>query len=699
MLRSLILMLCVLMASALSAEDSSTAVTVQSPNGRLNVSIFLRDQKPYYSVTLGNTVVLEPSRLGLEFKRAANMSAEISELRELSRRAVDTAWEQPWGERRAMREHYQEAVVAFERSAAPRQTLHLRVRVFNDGLGIRYEMPAQPGLERVDVMADMTEFAIAEASTTEALHIYGEMWNRYEHLYRRVALPDMQSAATPVTFRREDGLHLSIHEAALIDWAGFTLVQRHNPPTLRTQLTPWSDGVAVKATLPFQSSWRTLQVAESAAALLNSDLILNLNEPNALGDVSYVTPGKYTGVWWEMHRGEYTWGSGPRHGATNDRVKARIDFAADYGFDGVLVEGWNIGWDGNWIDNGALFSFTDSYPDFDMPALSAYARERGVKLIGHHETSGNIENYEAQMEAAYTLYAKHGYEQIKTGYVAWAKELVRHDDEGLVRHEWHDGQWAVNHYLRTVLTAAKHQLAINTHEPVKDTGLRRTYPNWLSREGARGQEFNSPGAGGHDGEGINTAGHNLDLVFTRMLAGPMDFTPGIFDLHYEALDTPTRVKSTLAHQLALYVVLYSPIQMVPDYRSAYERYPDAFQFIRDVPTDWEQSIALAAAIDEYVVWARQARGGDDWYIGAISGEREQSVDINLDFLPADQRFVAHIYRDGDDAHWDTDPFRYVIETRVVTAADTLSLELGRGGGVAIRLTPQSATATTTAAAH
>ena len=662
-------------------------VSITSPDGRNSVTVYDEDGVPNYRVNRDGKAVVNPSRLGLEFKTLPNMSADVV-VRALNQSEVDVDWEQPWGERRRMREHYKELLVALERIGADKQTLNIRFRVFDDGIGYRYEMPSQNGIQHVDVVNDMSEFSIADADHTEALRIYGEMWNRYEHLYEWVPLNDIQTAATPVSFKRHDGLHLSIHEAALVDWAGFTLVQRHNPPTLRTKLTPWSDGVAVKTSLPFKSSWRTLQIADSAVELLNSDLILNLNEPNKLGDVSWVNPGKYTGVWWEMHGGDKSWGSGPRHGATNEAVKARIDFAADYGFDGVLVEGWNIGWDGNWIDNGDLFSFTESYSDFDMPALAAYAAQRGVKLIGHHETSGNIENYEKQMGAAYDLYAKYGYEQIKTGYVAWAQELVRHDDNGLIRHEWHDGQWAANHYLRTVTEAAKRRIAINTHEPIKDTGLRRTYPNWISREGARGQEFNSPGAGGADGNGVSTPDHNINLVYTRMLSGPMDFTPGIFDLHYEKLDTPAKVKSTLAHQLALYVVLYSPIQMVPDYREHYEKYPDAFQFIVDVPTDWEHSIALQGEMGKYAVFARQERGGSDWYLGAITGDSARNVSVSLDFLDNGSTYTAEIYRDGPRGHWDEDQYDYVVEKRSVTATDTLKTRMGRAGGLAVRFVKQ-----------
>ena len=660
-------------------------VNVTSPDGKIAVVINDDSGMAHYQVSYQGKPVLNNSRLGLAFETLPDMS-RLVDLKPLSERSVSETWEQPWGEAREIDSNYNESLVQFTH----RQTgtkLNVRFRVFNDGLGFRYEMPKQQSIEKANVVNDYAEFAVADAGNTEALHIFGEMWNRYEHLYRWDPLDQMHTSTTPLSMRRKDGLHLSIHEAALVDWAGFTLIQRHNPPTLRTKLTPWSDGIAVKATLPFKSSWRTLQIADSAVGLLNSHLILNLNEPNKLGDVSWIHPGKYAGVWWGMHRGELTWGSGPNHGATNENVKARIDFAHDYGFKGVLVEGWNVGWDGNWIANGDKFDFTTPYPDFDIAMLSQYAADKGVKLVGHHETAGNIANYEKQLEDALDLYAKYGYEQIKTGYVAWAQELVREDEQGLIRHEWHDGQFASNHYLRVVTEAAKRKIAINSHEPIKDTGLRRTYPNWIAREGARGQEFNSPGAGGADGSSVNGADHNVNLVYTRMMSGPMDFTPGVFDLHYGKLDTKTVVRSTLAHQLALYVVLYSPIQMVPDYRENYERHKDAFQFIIDVPTDWEQSIALQGEMGDHVVFARQQRASDDWYVGGIAGNEARTVDVKFDFLP-EGTYSAEVYRDGPDGDWNKNQYDYVIEKRTVTPRDVMSVRMGSGGGFAVRLVKQ-----------
>lgn len=669
------------------AQAHAASVTLTSPNGRLTVVVDDKDSQPSYRVSLDGKALLGASRLGLSFVQQPDMTEGLSIVL-LDKNSVDETWEQPWGERQFIRENYNEALIAMHRNTSPALQLNVRFRVFDDGIGFRYEMPEQGKIERVDVTADFSQFNLTDASTTNALHIFSEQWNRYEHIYRQVPASDVYTAATPITFKRVDGIYLSIHEAALVDWAGFSLVQRHNPGILQAKLTPWSDGIAVKSKLPFKSSWRTLQVADNAPALLNSNLILNLNEANKLGDVSWVHPGKYTGIWWEMHRGDRTWGSGEYHGATNDNVKARIDFAAKYGFDGVLVEGWNTGWDGDWINNGGLFSFTQSYDDFDLAMLSQYGAERGVKIIGHHETSGNVENYKAQMGDAYDFYAKYGVEQIKTGYVAWAQELIRYDDKGLKRFEWHDGQWSVNEYLRTVTEAAKRHIAINTHEPVKDTGLRRTYPNWIAREGARGQEFNSPGSGGTDGNGVNPPDHNLALAFTRMLSGPMDFTPGIFDLQYDGKDTNTVIKSTLAHQLALYVVLYSPIQMVPDYQAHYEKHLDAFQFIVDVPTDWQQSIALSGDIGDHVAWARKERDGDDWYLGAISGNDARQLVIDLDFLDTDSQYLAEIYRDGDNADWRSAPLDYVIEHKPVQRGDQLNVRLVEAGGLAVRFKKQ-----------
>ena len=485
-------------------------------------------------------------------------------------------------------------------------------------------------------------------------------------------------AHTPLTLKTPTGLHVSIHEAALVDYAGYVLDHRREN-IFQTNLTPWSDGTRVKTKTPFKTPWRTLQISKDAVGLLNSNLILNLNEPNKLGDVSWVKPGKYVGIWWAMHIRDRTWGSGPIHGATTTETRRYMDFAAKYGFDGVLVEGWNLGWDGDWFFNGDLFSFTESYEDFDIKNVSAYGESKGVRLIGHHETSGNVSNYATQMAPALDLYQENGVRQIKTGYVADASDIKRVDENGIAHYEWHDGQFMAEQYLLSVTEAAKRKISIITHEPIKDTGLRRTYPNWITREGARGQEFNAWG------NPPNPPEHTAILPYTRMLSGPMDFTPGIFDLTFQGMESDQRVQTTLAKQLALYVTIYSPVQMAADLPKNYEARPDAFQFIVDVPTDWEDSIALAGEVGDFVVFSRKDRNSNDWYIGAVTDEQARQVELPLDFLDKDRNYTAQIYRDGDDAHWKTNPYSIVIEEVEVNSASKLELTLAAGGGTAIRL--------------
>jgi alpha-glucosidase len=585
----------------------------------------------------------------------------------------DGTWEQPWGERRLVRDFYNQLLLRLEDRSGRR--FNLRVRVFDDGIGFRYEVPEQPGFETVHIVDELTEFHLPERST--AWWIPGHRYNRYEYYYRKTGLKLIESAHTPMTVRTPAGTHLSIHEAALLDYSAFTLQQQRDN-IFKTNLRPWSDGIRVKTAAPFKTPWRTIQIAKEAVGLLDSSLILNLNEPNALGDVSWVEPGKYVGIWWAMHIRERSWESGPIHGATTQETKRYMDFAAKYGFDGVLVEGWNIGWDGDWVANGDQFSFTEPYPDFDIREISRYGQELGVRLIGHHETSGNVTNYARQMDEAFDLYESSGVRQVKTGYVADAGKIKRVDEEGIAHYEWHDGQFMVGEYLRSVTEAAKRKISINTHEPIKDTGLRRTYPNWLSREGARGQEYNAWGVPPNPPE------HTAILPFTRMLSGPMDFTPGIFNLTFHGPDSPHRVQTTLAKQLALYVVLYSPVQMAADLPENYQKNLDAFQFIIDVPADWEESIALAAEVGEYVVQARRERGGEDWFLGAVTNEDSRQLAIDLDFLQPGTTFTAQIYRDGTDAHWQTNPYALLIEEKTVTSASTLKLELAAGGGTAIR---------------
>jgi alpha-glucosidase len=632
---------------------------------------------PQYSVSYRGVEVMRPGALGLRFRSQPAFDRDFR-VAGSSTANHDSTWEQPWGERRFVRDRHNELVVRFESASGPARRFDLRLRVFDDGFGFRYEVPAQPGYDAIDITEELTEFRLDDDPKTRAWWIPGRRWNRYEYLYHTSGLDEIQMAHTPMTVRLPTGVHLSFHEAALVDYAAYVLDQRR-PGIFRTSLTPWSDGIRVKTRAPFKTPWRTVQVAPNAAALLDSALILNLNEPNVLGDVSWVEPGKYVGIWWAMHIEKATWESGPKHGATTAETKRYIDFAGANGFKGVLVEGWNVGWDGDWFHNGRQFRFTEPYPDFDLKAVAEYALSKGTRLVGHHETSADVGNYEAQMAAAFDLYESLGVRQVKTGYVGDAGDIRRPDQNGVVLNEWHDGQFMVDHHVRVLREAAKRKISINTHEPVKDTGLRRSYPNWLSREGARGQEYNAWG------KPVNPPEHVAILPFTRMLAGPMDYTPGIVDLTFEGPGGKHRVPHTLAKELSLYVILYSPVQMAADLPENYAKQPVAFQFIKDVPTDWEESVALAGEVGDFVALARKERGADDWYLGALTDERARSLDLPLAFLAPGARYEAQIYRDGPEANWKTRPYDLVLEKRTVGAADTLRLKLAASGGAAVRL--------------
>lgn len=654
-------------------------VSVHSPDGNIKLSVTDETYLPSYKIEFMGKSVINSSQLGLVFKDSLYLDDAFN-ITSSSVTQINTTWQQPWGERKVVQDHHQELEVNFQANREQVNTYTLRVRVFNDGVAFRYEVPQQNGLtKQVYITNELTEFNITEFAESTAYWIPSRGWNRYEYVYNTTDLTDVSLAHTPFTFKSKSGVHMSIHEAALVDYAGMSLNQRR-PGVLKADLAPWSDGILVKTKPGFKTPWRTIQISDDAVGLLNSDIIINLNEANKLGDVSWVEPGKYVGIWWGMHVNETTWGSGDKHGATTPEVKRYMDFAAKYGFSGVLVEGWNIGWDGNWFFNGDVFQFDQSYPDFDLEKISQYGKKVGVDLIGHHETSGNVTNYRNQMQDAYDLYQKHGVKQVKTGYVADGGNIKRIDENGVVRHEWHDGQFMVNEYLHSVTEAAKRGISINTHEPIKDTGLRRTYPNWITREGARGQEFNAWG------NPPNPPEHAALLPFTRFLAGPMDFTPGIFNMGFNGLDANSnRPQTTLAKQLALYVVFYSPIQMAADLPRNYEAKPDAFQFILDVTTDWEQSIALAGEIGEYVAFARQGRDSEDWFVGALTDENSRQLTLDFDFLTLGKRYQAQIYRDGKKADWIDNPYDIIIEEKTIVKGDKITLPLATSGGAAIYL--------------
>ena len=671
-------------AIQLASAKSNQAHTLSSPDGTINVHISDENGVLQYQVERDGKQVIQPSLMGLRFAQHHGFD-ERMKIVDVTQNSSDSTWEQPWGERREVRDNHTELVLDVER-IEPKQSMRLRVKVFNDGVGFRYEVPEQQGLSKeLAITEEITEFNMDPEAT--AWWIPARKWNRYEYLYNTTTVDEMDMAHTPVTMKLTNGTHVSLHEAALVDYAGMSIEHRRGA-NLVANLAPRSDGALVKVSLPFKTPWRTIQVSPDAVGLVNSDLILNLNEPNKMGDVSWFKPGKYIGIWWQQHILDRTWGTDGIHAATTQATIEYMDFAAKHGFDGVLVEGWNIGWDGDWYNNGDVFSFTETYDDFDIEKVAEHGRKVGVRLIGHHETSGNLSNYEKQMEDAFDLYQANDVAIVKTGYVADAGKLKRIDDNGVVRYEFHDSQYNVGHHQRVIEAAAKRKIAVNPHEPVKGTGLRRTYPNWVTREGARGQEFNAWGVP------PNGPNHVSNLVYTRMLSGPMDYTAGAFDLRPSERppvtkemgrhDKRSRIEHTLAKELSLYVAIYSPIQMVMDLPENYEARLDAFQFIKDVPTDWDQSIALTGEVGEYLVIARKDRNSTDWYLGAHTNEDARSVSAKLDFLDAGT-YEAQIYRDGEQADYDKNPYDIVIETREVTASDTLSFELGRSGGAAVRL--------------
>jgi alpha-glucosidase len=662
-------------SAATAAPPAGPIASVTSPGNVLAVELLLEDGRPSYRVMRFGEPVIDASRLGFVLKDTGKLDRNF-ELTSQQTRTADDTWEQPYGERRFVRNHYNELKLRLTEKSGARRALDLVFRVYDDGLGFRYEFPDQPTLKDVVIDDELTEFAVATPATAWWIPAgQPDADNDLEILIHRTPLAELSATHTPLTIRTENGLHVAFHEAALVDYAAMHLA-RVDGQRLRAALAPASEGWKVRRTAPFTTPWRTLQIADSAGGLYMSDLILNLNEPNKQGDVSWVKPGKFIGIWWEMHLDRWSWSQGPKHGATTANAKRYIDFAARNGIRGVLVEGWNVGWDGQWYGNGASFSFTSPYPDFDLPAVVAYAREKGVHLIGHHETGGDVGNYEAQLGAALDLYQRLGIDAVKTGYVTDANQIQRRDTNGTPRREWHDSQFMARHYLEVVTEAAKRHIAVDSHEPIKDTGLRRTYPSWITREGGRGMEYNAWG------RPVNPPEHEANLVFTRMLAGPFDFTPGIF-----ALD-PTRpccrVNTTIAKQLALYVVLYSPLQMAADRIESYEAHPKPFQFIKDVPTDWAETTVLNGEIGDFATIARKDRNGDDWYLGSITNAQGRLLSVSLGFLDPRRRYRAQIYRDGPGAHWKSAPDEIVIEEREVTSADTLTLRLAAGGGEAIR---------------
>ena len=649
--------------------SNADKMSVRSPGGKLAVRVNVADDGGlYYSVTSGSDTVLDASRLAIECKGFT--LGQAPKVKKISRSSADETWETVWGEEREIRNHYNEMRIDLEDGGETPVRYAVVFRVLDDGLGFRYEVPEQENLDSITILDEKTEFALADDGVAWSIpwdHEY------YEALYQPSLVSRLDTVCSPLTVKMTDSLYVAIHEANLTDYAAMNLHpvkdgKSGKATTLKTYLTPWSTGEKVFAKAPMQTPWRTMVVVSSPADLMLSRVMLNLNEPCAIDDTDWIQPQRYIGIWWGMHRKDYTWASGEKHGATTENTKRYMDFAAANGFGGVLVEGWNEGWDGDWSKEGDKFSFTKSYPDFDIDEITRYGKSIGVKLIGHNETGGAALNYENQMDSAFAMYERLGINSVKTGYV----NLL------LDNKELHSSQYGVRHYRKVIETAAKHKICIDNHEPVMPTGLQRTYPNLMTQEGVRGCEYDawSP-------DGGNPPEHTVTIPFTRCLAGPVDYTPGI--LNYENPVPPyTKPNCTVAKQLALSVVLYSPLQMAADMIENYENRPE-FRFITSCPTTWEKTVVPEARIGEYLTVARKDRGGDDWFIGAVTNANSRQSKLSLDFLDSGAKYVAKIYADGEGADYKQNPYPVAISEVSVTKDSVLPLQLAAGGGAAIHI--------------
>jgi len=623
--------------------------------------------QPQYSFSKNGKSVIEPSLLGFEFQGIQKMTDGF-EVVSTEEKSADETWEQPWGEFKKVRDHHNELIVHLKESKGQERLVDIIFRVFDDGLGFRYEFPKQPNLGKVKISNEITQFTFKDNNDVWWIPVHREN-SYYESEYRKTPISKTDTINTPATFETKNKLYVAIHEANLTDFASMTLLKTSDKQ-YKSDLVPWADGVKVYAETPFKTPWRTVVVGENPGEVATSTIMLNLNEPSKIEDLSWITPSKYIGIWWGMHLEKFTWGQGPKHGATTKNTKEYIDFAAKNNFDGVLVEGWNEGWDGDWTADGSAFSFVKAYPDFNLEEITKYAAMKNVRLIGHHETAGASKHYESQLEDAFKLYQKMGVNSVKTGYV----------NKYLDKKEWHDSQYASRHYRKVIETAAKYHIMIDNHEPIKGTGLQRTYPNFMSQEGGRGQEYNAWSV-----DGGNTPQHLTTLPFTRMLSGPFDYTPGNFNFDYK---TPSgaRVQTTLANQLALYVIIFSPLQMASDLPENYVGKPE-FQFIKDVPCTWSDTKVLDSKIGEYTTIARKDWDEKNWYLGSITNQNARDLNVALSFLDAGKEYEAEIYADGSAANYKTNPYPVAISKQKVNNKSVLNIKLAAGGGTAIKFTP------------
>lgn len=695
------------MCMMLFCTNVNAKEVITSPDGNMTLSFDVEQGRPTYSLDFKGKAVVKPSHLGLQLSKGGEdlMSGFVQTKAETS--TFDETWHPVWGEESSIRNHYNELAVTLSQPSTERYII-VRFRLYDDGLGLRYEFPRQKNLVYFTLKEEKTEFAMA--GDHMAWWIPGD-FDTQEYTWTKSRLSEIRKempgvierhkdnsswmtfsdtgVQTTIQMKTDDGLYIALHEAALVDYSCMHLNLDDKTMTFTSFLTPDAEGNKGYLQAPCTSPWRTVRVTETAAGQLASRLTLNLNEPCKLEDTSWIKPVKYCGVWWEMIVGRKQWSYTNEHpsinlnlddytkvkphglhGATNSEVRRYIDFAAENGLSQVLVEGWNVGWE-DWFGKTKdyVFDFVTPYPDFDIKALNDYAHSKGVKLMMHHETSGSIRNYERHMEAAYSLMNKYGYNSVKSGYVG----------NMVPRGEHHYGQWLVNHYLYAVTEAAKHHIMVNGHEAIRPTGLCRTYPNLIGNESAKGTEYEAFGG--------NTPEHTTILPFTRLNGGPMDYTPGIFETQLSKWsDNPSFVHTTLVGQLALYLTMYSPLQMAADLPEHYEAHMDAFQFIKDVAVDWDESIYLEAEPGEYLTVARKAKGTDDWFIGCKAAAEGHKSQLKLDFLDKGSTYIATIYADAKDASFDKNPQAYTITTKKVKKGDKLNLTAASGGGYAVKLT-------------
>ncbi|MEN0081562.1 glycoside hydrolase family 97 protein [Flavobacterium lindanitolerans] len=676
------------------------AQTVQSPSKEITVTFKLTAEgRPSYSVNYKNKPVIKESLLGIALKETEALETGF-EITNTQNKSVDESWKPVLGEQSVIRNTYNQAVFSLLQKATGRK-LDIVFKVYDEGVAFRYEFPKQDKLNYFIISDEKTEFNLAGNHKT--FWIPGD-YDSQEYVYNETKLSEIDNdklnlnngiavksiggryvVQSPLMMKSAEGLYLNIFEAAVVNYPVMHLDVNTSNFKIKSHLVPNAIGDKAYLQAPAVSPWRTIMVSDDARDIVGSKMILNLNEPSRIEDTSWIKPMKYVGVWWEMHVGVSTWdlsgtqdasqksvGKKP-HGATTENTKRYIDFAAKHGFDGVLVEGWNVGWEdwfGNWKEE--VFDFVTPYPDFDIQQISDYAKSKNVKMIMHHETSGSVANYERRLDRALNVMKKYGYPAVKTGYVG----------KIIPRGEFHDGQSMVNHFNYVPQRAAEYKIMVNSHESSRPTGVSRTWPNYIAAEAARGNEFNGWSNG-------NPPTHETILPFTRLLGGPMDYTPGVFEIkmsHYDASKTE-QVHTTLAKQLALYVTMYSPLQMACDLPENYERYADAFQFIKDVAADWDESKYLEAEPGDYLTVARKAKGSENWFVGAITDENPRNTTISLDFLTPGKKYKAIIYQDGKTAHWEKNPINYEIKTIEVTSKSKLKLNLAAGGGTAISIFP------------